>query len=557
MDDFFELYFAGKRQEDSILVWTLPDRRSQWARDPAEAMRKARAAIADHVYFGLGTRTARFVNQMMDSGLPARGTDDDVSEHFALWLDLDVFGPNHKKQNIPPDLDTAHEILARGEVAPSIVVASGGGLQAYWLLDAPADCTDPAMRDRFAKTIQGWQAHIRGIAREMGNWDVDSTHDLSRVLRVPGTLNKKSEPPAQVIVLTSSGQRYPLDAFADWMATDVLPPRVARADLVFDPSADPPFSKWSVVFGPDALEPKARLTWERKRKDLSDQSTSGYDMSVAAYAVRAGWSDQEVLNALLANHRVHGNLPLKRQDYYVRTIAKARQGERASEAAAMVDEYVVDRDGAAPGEVPDIPAPRREELLDGVSSLIGVRIERIIKYLSEPPSYRLITAESSIAINNVDGILKYDRFKSAVAAVTGRVINDLRGQQWRNCSQLLLDLCEPQDVGLEATDSGSITSWLSRYLASNVPQEDNPANQKAGLPYMKEDNLYIYIHHFSTWIHANDGEKLSPKQLGCLLRHVGAESTTRGVTRDGRTTTTTVWRLPASFVADHGREERS
>ena len=552
--DFLADFFTGKRPDDYILVWTFPDRLARWFRTADEAYQAALKAAADHVYFGLATRPADFVQAMRASGSSARGTDEQVAEHFALWVDLDVQGPNHRKQNLPPDLDTAHEILGRLELPPSTVVASGGGLQAYWMLDAPAQCNDPATRDAFAKAILGWQAHIRGIAREMGAWDVDSTHDLSRVLRVPGTYNRKTEPPAMCIVQIDNGARYPLSAFAPWAATELLTPKQVNAPtLVFDQNADLPLSKWSSLFGPDTLEPKAKQSWERKRKDMPDQSASGYDMSIAGYAVRAGWSDQEIMNALLANHRHHGEV-FKRQEYYARTIRRAREGTRQEQATVTIEEYADER-SESNGVPADLPAPRRTELLDSISASLGVRIERIIKYLSDPPSYRLITVDGSIAIRDVDGIINHGRLKSAIAAMTGRVINDVRGPLWRNVSQLLLDLCEPQDVGLEATDKGSMHVWLGEYLSDMPPQEDNPANQKQGLPYTRDGNVYVTIRHFSTWLNAKYAVKESAKALGCLLRHIDAVNETRTIQRDGRTSTTTVWRLPSAFVAHQGGEE--
>jgi hypothetical protein len=67
---------------------------------------------------------------------------------------------------------------------PSVVVDSGGGYHAYWLLDAPYLLSDDAARDRADHTQKGW---VQRVGSD------DGAKDLARVLRVPGTQNFKPE----------------------------------------------------------------------------------------------------------------------------------------------------------------------------------------------------------------------------------------------------------------------------------------------------------------------------------------------------------------------------
>jgi hypothetical protein len=67
---------------------------------------------------------------------------------------------------------------------------------------------------------------------------------------------------------------------------------------------------------------KFRLSWERQRADLRDQTLSGYEMSLASIAANAGWTTQEICNLLVAfrekeNGQWHG------RSYYRATIGKA------------------------------------------------------------------------------------------------------------------------------------------------------------------------------------------------------------------------------------------
>lgn len=159
----------------------------------------------------------------------------------ALWCDIDGVSPA--------------EILERCAAAkpnpipaPSIVVGSGNGVHLYWLLETPAPITDAPMpppavelewvdkkpvryfidpttnqridlgRGRTPKLsprAEKVQDILQGLAHAIGG---DHTFDLSRVLRVPGTLNRKDErngrqPVPCLLVECDPSRRYPLVAF--------------------------------------------------------------------------------------------------------------------------------------------------------------------------------------------------------------------------------------------------------------------------------------------------------------------------------------------------------
>lgn len=88
--------------------------------------------------------------------------------------------------------------------APSVLVDSGGGLHAYWLLKEPF-VLDSADRLEAGRIIQQlWVGTVGGDP---------AVHDLTRVLRVPGTLNHKYDPPRPVEFLACDLDRvFPLVA---------------------------------------------------------------------------------------------------------------------------------------------------------------------------------------------------------------------------------------------------------------------------------------------------------------------------------------------------------
>jgi hypothetical protein len=176
----------------------------------------------------------------------------------ALWADVDCC--------------TVEEALARCAAAglprPSIVVRSGTGVHLYWLLDEPYRIDDvgpplPVFWETWEEAfVEGepvtpsrymfdkatgrriyklpgvspkgrrLERIVDGISAALGS--DDTTHDLSRLLRLPGTLNRKNgrngaEPTACVLVELDADRRYPLSAFEPFeVAAQGSPQETAR-----------------------------------------------------------------------------------------------------------------------------------------------------------------------------------------------------------------------------------------------------------------------------------------------------------------------------------------
>ncbi len=175
----------------------------------AAARAIARSNQGADVWFGVATRHERLTQ--------GRGGADDCHQIAGLWLDLDVAGPRHRDStNLPATLEDAYRILDRFQHPPSFVIESGGGLQPWWFLDEPAT-VDPEL-------LRRWHQTWARIAAETGGWRIDNVSDPARVMRVPGTLNRKlPDQPAPVHLATGDGTRYPLSELAE-LLDDTPPP---------------------------------------------------------------------------------------------------------------------------------------------------------------------------------------------------------------------------------------------------------------------------------------------------------------------------------------------
>lgn len=132
------------------------------------------------------------------------GMGQDVVMATALWAELD--GDVSKKGNGCRSKEEAYERLAQIQiVAPSIVVDSGGGLHAYWLLQEPLQGDDlaavPIFNARLREALRGPAVYGPDGAVISSGYAGDQVGDLPRLLRVPGTMNYKRQNDARPVRL--------------------------------------------------------------------------------------------------------------------------------------------------------------------------------------------------------------------------------------------------------------------------------------------------------------------------------------------------------------------
>ena len=111
----------------------------------------------------------------------------------AIWLDVDVKEAPKGYPTLEAALGgVAKFVLEAGLPHPTALIATGGGLHVYWISDRPLP-------------VAVWQPYADGLktlAIKHGLLcDAGVTSDAARILRIPGTLNYKSDPPRPVRVL--------------------------------------------------------------------------------------------------------------------------------------------------------------------------------------------------------------------------------------------------------------------------------------------------------------------------------------------------------------------
>lgn len=145
-----------------------------------------------NVYFSVTTRRCK------------SGTEEDVSCVPGLWLDID---PKHATY------EEAVQIVTQLPTPPSTIVSSGNGAHAYFKFNEPFVINNDE-DFQFIKELSA-KLHIYTNA--------DHTADLSRMLRVPNSLNVKDlEDTKLCTVVEITSATYSLDSFA-YLAAVELP----------------------------------------------------------------------------------------------------------------------------------------------------------------------------------------------------------------------------------------------------------------------------------------------------------------------------------------------
>lgn len=201
---FIETLYGSYANDGHLAIWTKQTRASHFftcdefekATNTAQLLCKGM-----DVYFGVGLQEEK----PKDGG---RGTADSVVCIPGLWLDIDVKGPNHKEDNLPPDNESALKLLESFNLEPTLIVSTGGGFHVYWLFDEPMYLRDKKARDKAKDLSKRFQNFFIDLAASRG-WKIDNTSDLSRVLRLSGTYNHKQDDPVLVeTVRFNDSNRY-------------------------------------------------------------------------------------------------------------------------------------------------------------------------------------------------------------------------------------------------------------------------------------------------------------------------------------------------------------
>jgi len=175
------LYPEGIPKGMSLLIWTKQDKSSAWFNSTGDAAVYAISKAPERdVYAGVCLRVS-------DLGRRQTGKIETIRLIPGLWGDFDC-GDKDNGLSYPPSVADAQLLLSDAPVPPSMVIGSGRGLHAYWLFKEPWFIGNEESRSGATAVAKAWSDYWRELARRR-KWNLDSFGGITKMLRVPGTLN--------------------------------------------------------------------------------------------------------------------------------------------------------------------------------------------------------------------------------------------------------------------------------------------------------------------------------------------------------------------------------
>ena len=509
---FIQTLWPSPLEGQFFLFWGAPSKQSEWV-SSAQLHTHLDVILAslskwagkENVYLGCASRR-------QDFGKTIRGAKEDCTAIPGLWLDID-YGPDHKKPNLPPTEEEARALINEMGLLPTMIVHSGRGLQAWWCFREPWVFENDEERDAAERLAKRWSSTLREKCKAHG-WDADQVGDLPRVMRLPGTWNRKGVPTPTKLLACDEFIRYNPEEFLQFMVEQKEDAPQHNLSWTFDlnPNAEPPASKFLLL---SEIDSSFKLGWLEKL-NLQDKSPSSYDLSQATRAFAADWTPQEIVNLLIARRRLHKHDLKLRKDYYERTLTVA-VSSKPEEARRQIVEGVK-AGQAVPDEVKKDPA----EVLAICSEIIGVSVTKFVRFRGEPNTYQLTTNNRVVNVDCIEDLAGQSRFRNLILDHTDVLIQLMKPQKWIDFINLFFSAIENVQLSDDATMKGSYENWIELYLAE-LPISDTDWQTKAleGSPFVKDGKTYIVSEGFRKYLWGAQQEKVSSRHLTAALAKCG------------------------------------
>lgn len=515
-------------------IWTLApnhEKRTHWYNDVALCEAAIPHMQGVNVYYPIAWAAER-------RGSFKRLEYSDTAGIIGLVSDLDI---KHKSF---PNEDKAIEAISRLPIQPTACINSGNGLQVIWLFKEPWQFDNEQERQEAQAISTGWGYSIANIVNRMG-YEIDAVHDLTRVMRLPGSMNIKdpNNPKPVVIKWFNDELRYNPEDFEPYLA-DVPAAALKNPLPQVDLSANFPVAKHEVL-----LENNKDYanTYSHKRKLTGgDTSCSAYDMSLANYTVRAGWTDDEITALLVEHQKQKGDKPDKVHDarYFARTI----------QAARISVEKTFEADNAT-ATLKDTTTTR-EERIKALAERWQIPLTNIQVVTGDPAQYRFWIGGRCAEVPATKMITQMAFLGEvySVSQVHPKPIGSKDSPKWYEICCIIGDIAEVIDAGAEATRDGSLLAMINDFLNNREISDIAELNmrQRASTPFSAEGRIWFRTSDLLNYAKMNENAQFSRRELSQKLKSIGGEVKTFNaqVGRNESNTTISLMGLSEGILAE-------
>ncbi len=238
------------------------------------------------VYFGVCPREEP---RFSETGNYLRSTNSHVALGCVVWIDLDA---KRFSNDIVKGKALALKKVKSLRFQPNIIVDSGNGYHLYFLLDQPYPVEDVSYT---CKRLEVWLG-------------ADHCHDPARILRVPGTLNRKDPnhvKPSRIIHFDDAN-RFRLDDFDCYPnVDDIKRPKHMQKIALSDEVKDIDIEVVKTRFADSKLYAKIMADFNQYKGIVNSRcpSRSERDFHVCCQLIKSGFEEDEI-HALFAKYPV-------------------------------------------------------------------------------------------------------------------------------------------------------------------------------------------------------------------------------------------------------------
>jgi hypothetical protein len=361
--------------------------------------------------------------------------------------------------------------------------------------------------------------------------------------------------PVEVTVVASDGPRYTIEQFVEttreFMAISKETMRKANGEGIEielrGEAAQPQILKIDEL---KHINPQFARDWNRDEGfpgRSRNRSANEWDMSIANHLAWAGFTPQEICDALTYHRIRFGDFKQKymREDYMRRTIGKALASVEAP------DIYDSDEEESLEDAIDELtrqskmvnPDPIRTASLF-TEVLGGPEVKRLVQDGRDPEyvQYRLELADGSeVPLGGVDNLIEQSRFRKMFAVVTGHLFKRLKGAKWDDVIRALLSSAEVND---DDSRHAIVGAWLEGYLDYGLSTDRDAACQACD-PFIAEDRVAVHAGNLGMWLRRNRGVRMKDTEIHQYLHAAGFERRSVSYTRDdGKRSMRSYWFAP-------------
>ncbi len=520
---FLRALYGNKDPSHWGYIWTATQvpkgqeskKKTHWFQTAAQAIKivddlnALPIAERPHIYASMGLVAKR--------GSPyGRHKEHETVALCAIVVDFDLSGEAHDGRALPTTMKQIDEFIANPALMPfkfTMITGSGNGRHTWLVFKEPFAIEDKEDFDKIKDTFRGFNGYVNKQALRAGGWRVDAIHDLSRVMRVPGTLNVKTDPPVMAEMLQFRDDCRPdPEVIYDWL--DEMPAEAFDYGKIGTSKND--YSgvmskemqdKTFLIDGnanadPDALDAmlanndQFKGSWNRERDKKLD-SPSKYHYSMGYHAKVAGWTDQEIVDCIIQWQRnkfgpgspQHEKI-INRRDLLARILVKMDQKMAID---GINEEDLVDE---APDETMEaMETGDKKKMLAHLRVQLGVPICGVHQFRRED-----LDGEDSIwEIEVQDGrrvligkveniILSKMPISAAMANAVGMTITrSFKPSVWATLADLIVKCADKHESGI-----ASMSDDVFRILTEHVALHVNESIDADYVSCLRDDQVFIW-----------------------------------------------------------------